>query len=87
MDQMQADAGRSTRLPPDVNPVSEVVNTAMRAATTLNRNLLDNFAAYQKEWIGFLNRRAGSWIVTIAARRGSADEPVFQLRRRLWLKP
>ena len=57
MDQMQADAGRSTRLPPDVNPVSEVVNTAMRAATTLNRNLLDNFAAYQKEWLGFLNRR------------------------------
>ena len=30
---------------------------------------------------------AGSWIVTITARGGSADEPVFQLRRRLWLKP
>ena len=30
----------------------------------------------------------GSWIVTIAARAGpAASEPVFQLRRRLWLKP
>lgn len=31
---------------------------------------------------------AGNWIVTLAAREGGpAAEPVFQLRRRLWLKP
>lgn len=31
---------------------------------------------------------AGSWIVTLTARdSGPATEPVFQLRRRLWLKP
>ncbi len=31
---------------------------------------------------------AGSWVATIAARTSSASaDPVFQLRRRLWLKP
>ncbi len=57
MDQMQSDAGRSAGLPPDINPVSEVLNPAMRAATTYNRNLLASVAAYQNEWLGFLSVR------------------------------
>ena len=57
MDQMQADAGRSTWLPPDVDPVSEVFNPAMTAATTFNRNLLTTVDACQKDWFFFLNER------------------------------
>jgi nitrogen fixation protein FixH len=29
----------------------------------------------------------GSWIVALSARENAAAQPVFQLRRRLWLKP
>jgi nitrogen fixation protein FixH len=29
----------------------------------------------------------GTWIVMLTAREGGATEPVFQLRRRVWLKP
>ena len=57
MDQTQKDASRPVKLPPDVDPVSEVFNPAMTAATTFNRNLLTSIAAYQKEWFGFLNWR------------------------------
>ena len=57
MEQMQTDADRSTKLPPDVDPVSEFINPAMSAATTFNRSLLESATAYQKEWFGFLNRR------------------------------
>ena len=57
MEQMQTDADHSTKLPPDVDPVSEFINPAMSAATTFNRSLLESATAYQKEWFGFLNRR------------------------------
>lgn len=57
MDQVQTDASRSARLPPDVDPIMEIENAAMSAATMFNRSLLASSAAYQKEWFGFLNRR------------------------------
>ena len=57
MDQSQKDVSQPVKLAPDVDPVSEVVNPVMSAATTFNLSLLTSFAAYQKEWFGFLNRR------------------------------
>jgi nitrogen fixation protein FixH len=30
---------------------------------------------------------AGSWLITLEARQSDGAEPIFRLRRRLWLKP
>ena len=57
MDPTPQDSTRRLKLPADVDTVMEVTTPAMTAVTTFNRNLVETFAAFQKEWFGFLNRR------------------------------
>ena len=89
-----ADRDGRTRLElagPDRRPVSGLSVTAILGrpstdAADRKLELIETMPGQYESHGAALD--GGGWIVTIAARTEQAEaEPVFQLRRRLWLKP